>query len=378
MNKKKRTNRSFQPRGFRYYTILVGLLWVGTVCACSVPVFRYALERWPADTYRCVIFHAGPLGNDHQETIAQLETFANANGPYPSLLIRALDTAQEIPQAYASLWNQFQDRKLPLVVMLSPLMGNHTPVVWSAPLSDATVQRIMDSPTRRELVRRLASGDTAVWLLLQSGDPAQDQSLQESLTTHLREMESELKLPHQLDPRDTTYDQPMNEAIALKIAFSILPLNLTDPGEALLASVFRTSVEKDLEETLPAVVPVYGRGRALTILDANSVYEQSIADIGHFLVGPCSCEIKQANPGLDLPLFADWDGLITGMIDVNEALPPLTVPILASAVEPNQINQETPPSSSSANPLQQNLVGLGVFGLVIVGLGTFLVVRKQA
>src|SRR6187401_1953876 len=30
-------------------------------CACNVPVFRFALERWRPDVYRVTLFHRGPL-----------------------------------------------------------------------------------------------------------------------------------------------------------------------------------------------------------------------------------------------------------------------------------------------------------------------------
>ena len=40
----------------------VALVLVAVVAeACSVPVFRYALERWQADPYEVFVFHRGPL-----------------------------------------------------------------------------------------------------------------------------------------------------------------------------------------------------------------------------------------------------------------------------------------------------------------------------
>src|SRR5262245_34589200 len=53
------------------------LLLAGSATACNVPVFRYALERWPADPYEIVLFHHGPLSAAEQALAARLEKHAN-------------------------------------------------------------------------------------------------------------------------------------------------------------------------------------------------------------------------------------------------------------------------------------------------------------
>ena len=62
--------------------------------ACSVPVFRYALERWQSDPYEVFVFHRGKLTADQQASVDRLtrdgeagKTFANvqfasANRPF--------------------------------------------------------------------------------------------------------------------------------------------------------------------------------------------------------------------------------------------------------------------------------------------------------
>ena len=42
------------------------LLWLTNPAnACSIPVFRYAMERWPADYYEGIVIHKGPLADDN-------------------------------------------------------------------------------------------------------------------------------------------------------------------------------------------------------------------------------------------------------------------------------------------------------------------------
>jgi len=52
------------------------------VWACDVPVFRFALERWPADPYQATIFHKGPLDDKQQGIVDWLdESLAKAHFP---------------------------------------------------------------------------------------------------------------------------------------------------------------------------------------------------------------------------------------------------------------------------------------------------------
>ncbi len=78
--------------------LLVGLGLQIPALACSVPVFRYALERWPPDTYRYVVFHDGPLTPDQQKWVDQLEQIKMLGYGRPTLLGYTVDVSQEIEE----------------------------------------------------------------------------------------------------------------------------------------------------------------------------------------------------------------------------------------------------------------------------------------
>ena len=59
-----------QWKGFSVTLLL--LLSLASALACSVPVFRYALEKWPPDVYQATVFHRGPLTSAQQ---ALVQTF---------------------------------------------------------------------------------------------------------------------------------------------------------------------------------------------------------------------------------------------------------------------------------------------------------------
>ena len=68
---------------------LVAILILGTpilAWACSVPVFRYALEMWPPDEYEVVLFHQGPLNKEQK----QLLWFIWRVGPVTCILLSPL------------------------------------------------------------------------------------------------------------------------------------------------------------------------------------------------------------------------------------------------------------------------------------------------
>mgnify|MGYP006865020984 CR=1 FL=1 len=373
------------------------------VLACSVPVFRYALERWPPDTYRYVVFHKGPLTAEQQTWVDQLEQIKMMGYGRPSLLGYTVDVSQEIEESFAPLWEEHKAESLPLLVLLPPVPVAGSQALWKAPFTEASVKTLIESPVRTELVKRLTDGQTAVWLLLPSSDAEADNKAKADLQRMLNELHEVLKLPHEMDPTDTTYDMSMSD-VELRVEFTILELDLKDPKEAILASIIRAALLDELDESLPGVIPVFGRGRALVALDKESIVEDVIAEIGYFLVGPCSCQVKQLNPGVDFLIPVDWDGLITGMMGAEDILPALIVPVAVAAQDPNERTEpndpnvpadpnqvldanepnelmpaagETPAEPGQAGGLKRNLIILAIVGLVGLVLATVSMTKKS-
>lgn len=350
--------------------------------ACGVPVFRYALERWPADAYQVVIFHEGPLAPPTQALVDRLKAFEEIGYGRPPLIVHTQDVTGEMDEALAPAWQVCREDPLPLLALLPPVWQESTQVLWSAPLSEESVETLLQSPVRQELIERLTSGQTAVWLFLPSGDSEKDAPVRELLQQKLPEIEASLKLPHEIDPEDTTYDIPMQSDVALRIEFSVLPLDLKDPQESVLAALLGGSMSEDLDSFLPALIPVFGRGRALTFLGRDTIVSEAIEEICFFVSGPCSCQIKQMNPGMDLFIPVDWDGLITGLIGPDEIVPSLIVPALSESMEETEPNRGTMGQVSSPTAglglLKRNLIGVAIAGLLIVVVGTSLFLRRSA
>ena len=375
--------------------IVLSLGFSSAAQACSVPVFRYALERWPADAYRLVIFHNGPLSAEQQTERDYLESRCEMEYSRPSLALYGVDVNESIPEPLVPIWETVRDTPQPCMILLPPVAAGGEIMLWTASLSRDRIDELVDSPVRRELARRLITGQTAVWLVLQSGDTQRDEAVTEVLAAGLQQMEAEQKLPHELDPNDTQYDTALSEGIELKLDYSILPVNLNDPCEILLASVFKDMVTVDGESILPLVVPVFGRARALVFLEAADVDTDSIADICHFLVGPCSCQVKQMNPGVDLPVLVDWDARIVSVMEEKET--PIALVGLGAALSSNVNESQTGMDdmndvdviskadvqnapkvlAETPNQMLRCLGGLIILMLVIIVVGSVVIVKMK-
>ncbi len=344
--------------------------------ACSVPVFRYALERWPADTYQYVVFHEGPLSSTDKHVIEPLDQMDTMGHSRPPLQGHTVDVTQDIPSALIPLWHQHEHSPLPTLLLVPPVPEPNVQALWEAPLTEASVQTLLDSPVRGEIVERLTEGQTAVWLLVLSQDDELNARVEADLRQQLDTMTEELKLPHELSQEDTVYDTPMSD-VDLRIEFSMIPLDLSDPNEIILTTIIRKAMLDTLDQYLPAAIPIFGRGRALTVLDKASIVPEVVAEVCQFLVGPCSCEVKAMNPGVDLLMPVDWDGLITGMIGMDDIVPALIVPAASSAMQPNdtQVSDSEPAPApplpvATSNTLRRNLGIMALLGLIALAVAT--------
>jgi hypothetical protein len=249
----------------KLFSLLLGLLLLAAApaaSACSVPVFRYALNYWPADTYE-LRGHAIKL----PDVTVNLET-------------------KEQPAGDASL-----------------LFDGET--IWSGALDAATLAALLDSPVRQKIVSRIIAGDSVVWVLVESGNRKQDDAAATTLTDRLKYLESIAVMP-ELRP-----DDPFNRVgpgPALTIRHSVVRLSRTDPKEAFTLKLLERGAPADTTASKgPVAYPIFGRGRVLIALPQEKLTADNIDEIALFLTSACSCEVKDRRQGWDLLMQVDWD-----------------------------------------------------------------------
>ncbi|HEY3323405.1 MAG TPA: hypothetical protein VGP72_23315 [Planctomycetota bacterium] len=309
------------------------------VNACSVPVFRYALERFDASLYRAVVFTNGPLSPKQKELADALKTLAAGENAAANVEIEIVDLSA--PGAEKPEWTPSAGTPLPWLVVGYP-NGKLSQPAWAGPFETEAVRGLFDSPARREIVSRLLKGDSAVFLLLEGGNKKEDDAAEALLKKSTEEMQKTLKLP---EVDDDEGPQRLMADLPLKIAFSILRISANDPAEKLFAQTLLNSREPD-KQPRPVVFPIFGRGHALADLAGERLSAETLAEAGEFICGACTCTYKEQMPGLDLLVAADWKALGSGKVvqDVPPALRGL--PALAEAAAGMQ-----PSAPASAVPL---------------------------
>ena len=298
--------------------------------ACSIPVFRYAMERWPADYYEAVLIHRGQLTEDDKKLLNELRQEDPETDDFLNLHIMELDIATTTEEKVKSLLMSesaigppWGGETLPVLVLWYPSARGRMPPIWQGRLTPSTVAALLQSPTRQKLAERLIEGQTAVWIFVESGNADKDkaalQLLEQELETATRELKEQTQsIPDEFGVPEVTY------------SFSTLSVSRSDPNEHMLLTLLLNS-EPDLDEYAdePMVFPVFGRGRALFTLVGEGITSDNIRESIYFLTGPCGCEIKMMNPGVDILMAANWDAAAMRFYEefyetYNEEVPELT------------------------------------------------------
>ncbi|MFI5379141.1 MAG: hypothetical protein ACHRHE_07590 [Tepidisphaerales bacterium] len=356
----------------RICTLCIGLLAVlGGVSAraCDVPVFRFALERWRPGMYRVLVYHHGTLSADQQTLCKSLEALSVDHEGLGNFSVeRVVLDGKPDPDALAIFKAQPQPA-LPWMVVCYPDNDPSIPCAWAGPLTAANIGLVADSPVRKAVAQRLIGGDSAVWILLASDDAALDDAAAKTLQTELKRLESEIKLPE--DPAARPEDKP------LKLAFSVVRLTPGDPAEAaLLGNLLRRDPEV-AKRREPIAFPVFGRGRALcALVGEKMISRDNIEAAAKFLTGPCSCEVKDQNPGIDLLMVTDWGAAFAAAKPVESQLPTLGPPVPERSAPAVATPVAVAPAPTGT--LYRNLlITLAAAAIVIVGIAVTLTLRDR-
>ncbi|MGE0755633.1 MAG: hypothetical protein AB7O38_01370 [Pirellulaceae bacterium] len=329
------------------------------VRACNVPVFRYALERWKPDTYEAILFHEGPPTAAIDGLVRQLQAAGSHGRPLSNLRVTSVDLRQPMDDAVRAVWESQSAARAPWLVVRYPAALQLETTLWSGPADRDSIDRLLRSPMREELARRLLEGASTVWLVIETGDPRRDQPVVDALEGHLRELAGSLQLPDakvqpggvlQLPPGE---EEGLLSPVPLRIEFPVLRLNRADPAEhAFLATILHTDEGLTAADEV-IVVPVFGRGRALQAFPGEQLELEALRGVEEFLCGACSCSVKSQNPGMDLLLTADWD-VALGIHESGEATE-VAVQTLVPVPPGQTLAVSAPPPSAPRDDAQESL-----------------------
>lgn len=289
------------PANFSMLGLMLGLwmfFWSASAHSCPIPVYQYALEHWPADDYLAEVYLPETPSADESQAWQKLQQSTTKPEKSINLTIHRLKAA---PATFSSerAW----------LVLRYPERARHRQPVWQGALNSKNIERILDSPFRQQLGKALVDRTSVVWILLHSGQREQDSKTKEMVQKNLERLLKEVDIPEQAD-----WGGQMME-LDYDVNFKLLSLRRDDPQEEIFLNMLLGS-EADLRTEFldrPLLFPVFGRGLLLYALVADGINSWTLSKAVGFLTGSCSCQVKAANPGLDLLLSIDWDRLVTPM-----------------------------------------------------------------
>jgi hypothetical protein len=251
--------------------------------ACSIPVFRYALDRWSADAYRLEVSAA----DAKDEAVAKFLRNLGASAPYN---IEGVRLPAEAPG--------------PSRLLFPPGKDGQRQEAWSGNLNAEVLGQFIKSPVRQQLVEQMVGGASGVWVFVESGDKEADDAAVARLEKRLRYLENVAQLPH-IDPTDPT--SKLGPGPKLQVKFNVLRVAKTTVAEGLfLKTLVGTKATEELTKGA-WLAAVFGRGRVLGSWPVAGFGDEQVEEVCLFLLGACSCQVKNLNPGWDLLLSADWE-----------------------------------------------------------------------
>jgi len=373
----------FPPKRL-WLLLLAGVVAETGAVACNVPVFRYALERWRSDAYQLVVVHKGPLGEADQAKVDALRQESFSESGHCNFELILAEWAEKQSEPYRALVSQ-GEAALPWVLLMQPAQREKPASIWVGPLKDADPARLLDSPRRKEIVKRLAGGESGVWILVTSGNKKRDAQAAKLLEDQIKILEQELQLPPGIG-------QPGSELfseIPLRIDFSALHIRRDDPAERVLVDMLIAGQPSLAEEAGPLAFIAFGRARVLGGIGGDDLTEDLIMEASAMLCGPCSCQMKEMNPGYDLLARADWDSMITGELTGPHEMPPLkgfSDFVAATLTDPGSPTNAATPAQRPASPddgsagggtLMRSVAAIVIAALALLGAGSLLILRGR-
>ena len=331
----------FGNRAKSGWAVALSLLFAtGALRGGHLPVFRCALEGWPARDYSVIVFHRGPLGTDDQNLVTALKEAPDRWGA--NTTTSTADVLESMDEHTLALWNTQTNAEPPWMVVLAPPGGeNPETVLWAGRFHADSVKAVLDSPARKKTIEALVRGDSAVWVLLECGDAMRDEAAVDTLAGTLKRLEGDLRLSASI-----TSAPPAKFNLPLRIAFSLVRVTRNDPAEEFFVNLL--SQGERFHRGKPAAFSVFGRGRSLNAIAGRHLDDEFIVDACSFITGACSNGVKELRPGKDLLLCVKWDSIFEmtawptpQLVTTNSPTVPALAPAKTPAIQPQPSIDET-------------------------------------
>ena len=324
------------------------LIAASSAFACTIPVFRFALDRWNADSYHLVV----PASSSKNVELARALLPYRGNGP----------ANVHIEESNGPVATEAQ--------LFLPNDAAHTMPLWHGLPTPQSFHDILESPARKELLQRLLAGESVVWVIVDGGAET------ERLEKRLSFLERVIEIP----PQDTNDpDSQLGPGPTLRLKLSSMHLSVHSNEEKLFCAMLAgTKAAAALAKGEPFAAAVFGRGRVIGAWPLSQLDDTALEDISMFLTGRCSCRVKNESPGWDVLLNVDWESALQKVQEAQKNAPQTetkTPDLSVASLKPETVvvtaqTQET----ARAWPNHAAPISVGVLAIV-AGVGWLLLRR---
>ncbi len=300
---------------------LASLSWATVALPCNTPVNRYALYKWHASPY--YIFHLRKGGDDskgkpiqeglkkfftsddHEAQGEKAEGKKVTNFSYVAIDIDNQEEFTQLPPKIRHSLQSVDESKYPFYLVVNP-RGRE---VYRGDLEVKDLALMADSPARQKMAKHLHDGCDGVLFFLPNEDKEASKKASEEVDKVIK-----LVAPKEEGKKEEKKATSLDELIQGTDELSDSPLNVTritldrkDPAEKWFIRFLyacEDMEEEDLKE--PMVYAAYGRGRIMEPYLGGGIIADNLLMVIRFINGPCSCQVKDENPGVDLLTTWDW------------------------------------------------------------------------
>jgi hypothetical protein len=264
--------------------LLASMAVAAAAAACNVPVFRYALERWPPNAH----------------TVSVASNIMHAAG-------------DAMADHHANLWLTAAPPGQTSEVAVS--YADDSGVWYEGDWEPGLLVRLADSPLRRRIAHDLVTGAAAAVVLIESPGHATNAAVYAMLREQLDRIARDIELPRELDYADETDGWTGSGSgralsdVPVTARFTLHRVPYPAAREDFFVRQVRALDDAFASPATPAVAIVFGCGRMIP-LSAAELDPELLGDVCQFLCSACSCRIKALNPGVDLLTAANWDAAV--------------------------------------------------------------------
>jgi hypothetical protein len=333
-----------------------------TVHACTIPVFRYALERWDLTTYEIVVYHPGPLPDDLQKALDDLNRTPSKVNVEVTFVDLEAQVTSKLRDDHIKRWKAVAtNHDIPWMLVRYETKGEPAVTAWSGPCTLANLRNLLDSPMRQAILSHLTRGASGVFVVMSSGDANEDRKAFDFVQVNAQRLEKAIKLvPQGKEGPQIRWPLP------LKVWFPVLVLDRTKAEEAALVQLLLGTGEELPDAKGPIVFTIYGKGRALPGITGEDLTEKMLFQVTELLCLPCTCELKDAYLGRDLPMMADWKAI------ENKLFESVPAPTPEDPVAPAPMPVIEPPTTPECFVCRHWLsIAIGVAGGLVVVTGAW-------